>query len=46
MFASNLSKAKNGLLSPLPHDYTRPNTEGNVLRQGEYTVSEVHLKSK
>ena len=34
MFASNLSKAKNGLLSPLPYDYTRPNTEGYFLRQG------------
>ena len=36
-FASNLNEAKNGRLSPLPHDHTRPNTEkseSNVLRQG------------
>ena len=32
MFASNLNEAKNmAVLSPIPHDYTRPNTESNVL---------------
>ena len=33
MFASNLNETKNGRF-PLPHDYTRPNTESNVLRLG------------
>ena len=27
------------VLSPLPHDYTRPNTESNFWGKGDYTVS-------